>query len=140
MKQETIDKMLERESYILKKLGKRYSKTYYRMLIDFIVELDVDFSCKIGYCGEGDSSNKKETISSKIIPDPDCANWSCWFHDRLYTLVRLNYVTYQVADKIMKYSMYYDAIKGKKGFAKYKALMVARIYYRGVQLRTWWKK
>lgn len=140
MRQETINKMIERESYIRRKMGKKYSRKWYNKLVRAISECGIDFFENIGYCGGGDDSCKKESISSKLVPDPKCINWSCWFHDRLRELIKLNLITSKMSDKIMKYSGYFDAINGKTGFAKYKALMIARIYYRGVQLETWWNK
>ena len=136
MKQTTIDRMLERADYITKKLGKRYSAGYYKFLVGKIFDLNIDYDDKIGYCGSGDDSCKKETLSSKLVPDFDCINWSCWFHDRLYILVEKNYTTYEIADKILKYSGYYDATKNKSGIKKAKGIIVSRVYYRGVQIRT----
>jgi len=101
-----------------------------------IEECGVDFFNDIGYCGAGDDSCKSESISSILVPDPDCINWSCWFHDRLRELVKFNLLTKEMSDKIMKYSAYYDAEKNKKGFDKFKAIAVSRVYYRGVQIQT----
>lgn len=143
----TFEFLTQRRDYILKKMGKRYSVKWYMVLVTKITAHHV-LDPSVGYCGEGDDSckkdpnkkdpNKKETWTSKLVPDPDCINNSCWFHDRLYELVEQNLITYKMADKILKYSGYYDA-QNKKGFQKAKGIIISRVYYRAVQMRTFFK-
>lgn len=135
MKESTHTSLIERKEYICKKLGIRYSHKWYMHLVKAIEQCGIDFYEGIGYCGEGDDSCKKETLSSKLIPDPKVINWTCWFHDRLYEQVKLGILTYEMADKILKYSGYYEA-NNLKGFDKVKAVAITRLYYRGVWFRT----
>lgn len=134
MSEKTFDKLHERKDYILNKMGPRYSSKWYMMLVTEITDRYI-YNPHVGYCGEGDSACKHETLTSKLVPDPECINFSCWFHDRLYDLVKLNKITFEIADTIMRYSGYYDAQK-LKGFSKFKAMTTVRIYSRAVQLRT----
>lgn len=140
MKRSTVQRMIERGDYICEKMGSCYSTKWYSHLVHAIEDCCIDFYDNIGYCGSGDDSCKDETLSSKAVPDFDCINWSCWFHDRLRELIKMNLIEQEMTDKIMKYSAYYDAIKGKTGFARFKALLIARIYYRGVQIETLFNK
>ena len=140
MKRSTVHRMMERGDYICKKMGPHYSVKWYNQLVHAIEECCIDFYDNIGYCGAGDDSCENESISSKAVPDFDCINWSCWFHDRLRECINFHLIDQEMTDRIMKYSAYYDAVKGKKGFAKFKALLIARIYYRGVQIETLFNK
>lgn len=136
MKQTTFNWLYERKDYILKKMGERYQEPWYDMLVSEIDKLNKDFNENIGYCGAGDDSCKHESISSRLVPDSKIINQTCWFHDRLYELVEKDKLTYKMADKILKYSGYYESTKQKTGFGKFKAVATSRVYYRGVQIRT----
>ncbi len=83
----TLKKFAERERFMINYLKEyKVSLKYLRKVNAAIVKGGRFFDEVIGYCGGGNSGCKNESLSSKLVPDPDSKNWSCYYHDELEEL------------------------------------------------------
>lgn len=104
----TERKFKERRSYMLRRLKKyKISRIYYDMIIGLIIENAI-FLESVGYCGAGNSSDEDESLSSKCVPDDEAKNFSCFFHDELGRLIKLDKISPFLTKKFFNFSCNFD--------------------------------
>ena len=107
----TSEKLQEREIYILNKMredGRKWSQEYSHKIQIFLLE-QTPYNPEIGYCGRGNSACRRESLSSKLVPDFKSKNFSCYAHDHLYTAYKEKLISKEDADLWFYFSMLYDA-------------------------------
>ena len=83
----TIKKFAEREKFMVEYLKEdKISLKYLRKINLAILKTARYFDSDVGYCGGGNSACADESLSSKLVPDPEEKNWSCYYHDELEQL------------------------------------------------------
>jgi len=83
----TIKKFKEREKFMVNYLKEdKISLKYLRKINAAIIKGGRFFDLNVGFCGGGNSACENESLSSKLIPDTEKKNWSCYYHDELEEL------------------------------------------------------
>lgn len=127
----TQQKIQEREKYILKKFNSRkWSIEYMHKVKVYLLEAK-PYNQNIGYCGKGNDSCKRESVSSFLVPDFKSKNFSCWAHDTLWNAVKDKLMNTKDVHLFFYYSMLFDAgwnpIKRASAYIYYKSVKNMKI-------------